>query len=87
VDLWAKLFLSIDLNEVSPEERVRNSKVPILLIHTSADNVIPFSHPQDLQRAVAENPLPEFRFHDDFAHGQLSPDCQTRVREFFRRHL
>ena len=53
VGLWAKLFLGIDLTDVSPAERVRNTTVPILLIHSSADAVTPFSHAQLLREALA----------------------------------
>jgi uncharacterized protein len=87
VRLWGKLFLGIDIDEVSPAEGVRNSTIPILVIHSTADHVIPFSHAQALQQALAENPRAEFWFHEDFVHGQLSPEYQTRVREFFRKNL
>ena len=50
VGLWAKLFLGIDLSDVSPAERVRNTSLPILLIHSSADAVIPFAHAHELQQ-------------------------------------
>jgi fermentation-respiration switch protein FrsA (DUF1100 family) len=57
------------------------------VIHSTADHVIPFSHAQALQQALAGNPQAEFWFHEDFVHGQLSPEYQTRVREFFRKNL
>jgi dipeptidyl aminopeptidase/acylaminoacyl peptidase len=87
VGLWAKLFLGIDLRDVSPAERVRHTTVPILLIHSSDDAVIPFSHAQSLREALAKNPRAEFWFHDGFAHGQLSSDYQSRLRTFFHKHL
>jgi dipeptidyl aminopeptidase/acylaminoacyl peptidase len=87
VGFWAKLFLSIDLRDASPADRVRNTTVPILLIHSSADAVIPFSHARLLQQALAKNPNAEFWFNEHFAHGQLVSDYRTRVREFFLKHL
>jgi uncharacterized protein len=87
VGLWAKLFLGIDLRDVSPAERVRNSSVPILLIHSSADAVIPFYHARSLQEALKNNPRAEFWFHEGFAHGQLASDYQSRVRNFFYKNL
>ena len=87
VGLWAKLFLGIDLRDVSPAERVRNTKVPILLIHSSADAVIPFSHARSLQAALQNNPRAEFWFHEGPAHGQLASDYQNRVRNFFHKNL
>jgi fermentation-respiration switch protein FrsA (DUF1100 family) len=87
VGLWAKLFLGIDLRDVSPAERVRHTRVPILVIHSSADAVIPFSHARSLQEALKNNPRAEFWFHEGFAHGQLAADYQSRVRNFFLKNL
>lgn len=87
VGVWAKLFLGIDVTEASPADRIRNTKIPILLIHSSADAVIPFSHARSLQQALAKNPNAEFWFHEQFAHGQLASDYKNRVRNFFLKHL
>jgi dipeptidyl aminopeptidase/acylaminoacyl peptidase len=87
VSVWAKLFLGIDVRDASPADRIRNTTIPILLIHSSADAVIPFSHARLLQQALAKNPNAEFWFHEQFAHGQLASDYRTRVRDFFLKHL
>lgn len=87
VGVWAKLFLGIDVRDASPADRIRNTQIPILLIHSSADAVIPFSHARLLQQALAKNPNAEFWFHEQFAHGQLASDYRTRVRDFFLKHL
>lgn len=87
VRLWAKLFLGIDLSDVSPAQKARASKIPILLIHSPADAVIPFSHGQALREALAKNPRAEIWFREGIAHGQLASDYETRVRNFFHRHM
>ncbi|MGH7825530.1 MAG: alpha/beta hydrolase [Candidatus Binatia bacterium] len=87
VGFWANLFLGIDLSDVSPAERIRHTRIPILLTHSSADAVIPFSHARSLQKALANNPRAEFSFNEDFAHGQLGSDYQSRVRNFFNKNL
>src|SRR5262244_3955388 len=87
VSVWAKLFLGIDVQEASPADRIRHTKIPILLIHSSADAVIPFSHARLLQQALAKNPNAEFWFHEQYAHGQLASDYRIRVRNFFLKHL
>jgi uncharacterized protein len=87
VGLWAKLFLGIDVRDASPADRIRNTTLPILLIHSSADAVIPFSHARLLQQALAKNPNAEFWFHEEFAHGQLASDYRIRIKEFFLKHL
>jgi dipeptidyl aminopeptidase/acylaminoacyl peptidase len=87
VGCWAKLFIGIDLAEVSPLISIRTSTIPILLIHSSADAVIPFSHARQLQEALANNASAEFWFNEGFAHGELGSDYQTRVKNFFNKHL
>ena len=87
VGFWANLFLGIDLRDVSPAERVRNATIPILLIHSSTDAVIPFSHAQSLREALANNSRAEFWFKEGFVHGQLGSDYQSRVRNFFHKNL
>ena len=87
IGLWAKLFLGIDLRDVSPAESIRSSAIPILITHSSADAVIPFSHAKSLQQALVNNPRAEFWFSEDFAHGQLHSDYQKRLETFFRTNL
>ena len=60
VGLWAKLFLGIDLRDVAPAERVRDTTIPILLIHSSADEVIPFPHGQSLRKHWQKIPALNF---------------------------
>jgi uncharacterized protein len=85
--LWAKLFLGIDLRDASPAERIRNSAIPILITHSSADAVIPFSQAKSLQQALVNNPRAEFWFSEESAHGQLHGDYQKRLETFFRTNL
>jgi dipeptidyl aminopeptidase/acylaminoacyl peptidase len=87
IRLWALLFLGIDLSEVSPAERVRETKIPILLIHSSSDDVIPFSQAEALRRALENNSNAEFWFRDGHMHGELGADYRHRIRDFFLKHL
>ena len=87
IGFWAKLFLGIDVRDVSPAEKIRNTTVPILITHSSTDAVVPFSQAKALQGALINNPRAEFWFNDDFAHGQMGSDYQSRVRNFFQKNL
>jgi dipeptidyl aminopeptidase/acylaminoacyl peptidase len=87
IRFWAKLFLGIDVIDVSPAENIRNTTLPILITHSSTDAVIPFSQAKILEQALANNPRAEFWFNEKFAHGQLAPDYQSRVRKFFQNNL
>ena len=87
IGFWAKVFVGIDVRDVSPAEKIRNSGIPILVTHSSADAVIPFSQAKALQEALLKNPRAEFWFSEKFGHGQLDADYQSRVRNFFLRNL
>ena len=87
IGFWANLFLGIDLREVSPAEKIRDTSVPILITHSSSDAVIPFSQAKTLQQALVNNPRAEFWFNEEFAHGQMGSDYQSRVRNFFQKNL
>jgi len=87
IGFWAKLFLGIDVRDVSPAEKIRNTTVPILITHSSTDAVIPFSQAKTLQGALINNPRAEFWFNDEFVHGQMGSDYQSRVRNFFQKNL
>lgn len=85
--LWAKLILGVDMNEVSPAKKIKNSRVPVLLIHSTTDHVIPFSHALILKEALADNPQAEFWFKPGLSHGELGEEHETRIRAFFQKHL
>jgi fermentation-respiration switch protein FrsA (DUF1100 family) len=87
VGIWARVFLGIDLKNISPVDAVQNTTIPVLLIHSSTDAVIPFAHARLLQKALESNPRAEFWFHSGLSHGQLGAEYQKRVADFFRRHL
>lgn len=87
VGLWAKIFLGIDMRTISPVQAVQNITLPVLLIHSLTDDVIPFSQALLLKEALKNNPRAEFWFHAGPAHGQLGTEYQKRVADFFRRHL
>ncbi len=87
IGLWTKIFLGIDIRDISPVKAVQNTTIPLLLIHSSTDAVIPFSHARSLQKALKDNPRAEFWFHAGPAHGELGKEYQKRLADFFQRHL
>jgi len=84
---WAKLILGIDIRKAAPVEAVKQLQIPILIIHSSNDEVIPFSHAELLQEALEDNPKAEFWFQENLFHGQLSQEYQQRIEDFFERNL
>ena len=85
--VFARIFLGISIDEVSPAEKVKGVKIPILLIHSSDDKVIPFSHALLLKEALKDNPNAEFWFQEEIRHGEFQKEYETRIREFFQKNL
>jgi dipeptidyl aminopeptidase/acylaminoacyl peptidase len=85
--LWARLFLGVDITRVSPAERAKDLTIPILLIHSKNDDVIPFSHALLIQESLKSNLRAEFWFEENLAHGQFGEEYEKRIEEFFEKNL
>ena len=85
--LWGKMIIGIDLKEVSPMEKAQQLNIPILIIHSTDDSVIPFSHAQLLQQSLKNNADAEFWFQQGLVHGQLGGSYEKRVLDFFKAAL
>lgn len=85
--LWGIVFLGYDIKQVSPQKAAENLKIPVLLIHSTRDNVIPFEHALLLEKALNHNPQAKMVFTGDGVHGQFVVDHEKMVREFFEKNL
>lgn len=83
----SKTVLHADLDNVSPVKYAGESDVPILLIHSKNDRVIPFSHAEMLLEAIKDNPGAEHSWGDELAHGQASVGFAQNMLDFFTKHL
>ena len=88
VDLWVKVFLRVDLGEISPLQQIREIDCPVLLIHGAADSQIPGEHSQRLfieARASGKNA--QFWLVPGSDHGQAHSDYpveyEQKVKGFF----
>lgn len=85
--LWGWLFLGYDAKKVSPMDAAAQLTIPVLLIHSQTDALIPFSQAKLIQAALRNNPHAEFLFFADEPHGGLPPDYQSKIKAFFARSL
>ena len=85
--LWTKIFLGIDLKKVSPAESAKMLTIPILVVHSKNDTVIPFKNALLIQGSLKNNPKAEFWFEENLFHGELGSDYEKRIEEFFDRNL
>lgn len=86
-DLWSRLFLKISLKDVSPLRSVKHSKVPMLIIHSKEDQVIPLEQGLMLQEALKENPKGVFYIREEGLHGMSDPEYEIQIRTFLQTYL
>lgn len=84
---WAKIFLGIDLKKVSPAESAKILTIPVLVIHSKNDEVIPFKNALFIQEDLKNNPEAEFWFEENLVHGQFGEAYQKKIGEFFLNNL
>lgn len=85
--MWGILLLRIDIINISPAKHAQNLRLPILIIHSRNDKIIPFSHALQIQNALRHNSKAQFWFENDLTHGQLNKNYQQKITKFFQRHL
>lgn len=85
--LWGFIFLGYDVKEVSPVDAAAKLQIPILLIHSRSEELVPFEHARLLQKALQKNPKAQFLFYDVAGHGQISPQTVDVISLFFEKNL
>jgi uncharacterized protein len=90
-NIWSNIFVGISPNEISPEKEAKNLKIPILVIHSKKDQVIPFENALRIQKSLQANKKAQFYFIDEGSHGIVSKNIQgqyqKKVLDFFRQNL
>jgi pimeloyl-ACP methyl ester carboxylesterase len=84
---WGLLFLGFDLNHVSPAESAKHLTIPILLIHSESDAVVPFRHGMELQKSIEQNKKARIIFDEKMSHGEFIQDHNRIIEDFFEKNL
>lgn len=84
---WGMVFLHVDVKNVSPINAAEKLQIPVLLIHSKRDNVIPFAHGVALQKALQNDPHLEVIFSEEKLHGEAIENNQRIIKDFFDRYL
>jgi len=87
VRLWGWLFLGHDLKTVNPADALTKLHIPVLLIHSTDDNVIPQRHALLLQEKTAGNPRFKIISKQQLRHGEVGADYDKLILDFFRNAL
>lgn len=90
-NLWAWIFVGVNPRDVAPEKAAENISIPVLLIHSQKDQVIPFESALRIQKSLKNNTSAQFFFFDEGSHGgvpeHLEKLYQTKVLDFLKHNL
>ncbi len=84
---WSILFLHYDPASISPAKAIGQLKIPVLLIHSEQDNVIPFRHALLLQASSKLNPNVEILFVKNKLHGEQFEHYENTIEKFWDKNL
>lgn len=85
--LWALIELGYDIRTISPATAAKDLLIPILIIHSKQDDVIPFKHALILQKALSHNDKATFLFIDKSMHGQMMSNHDQVILKFFEKNM
>ncbi|WP_172622825.1 alpha/beta hydrolase [Aquicella siphonis] len=85
--LWGWIFLGFDIKKISPALYAEKIHVPVLLIHSRDDDVIPFKHALLLQNALRDNPHAKLLINDSGGHGKHTQSNDQAIQDFFAAYL
>jgi uncharacterized protein len=85
--LWALLFLRIDIQSVQPVLGLQSLKIPVLLIYSKSDQVVPIEHGLIMQQAAQQHPNIKIIFVNHLRHGGLMEHYQDTINQFFAKNL
>jgi dipeptidyl aminopeptidase/acylaminoacyl peptidase len=85
--LWAWLFLRLDIRTVSPVLAAEKIQIPVLLIHSKKDRVIPFKNALLLQKALSRNPHAKVIFMEEGLHGEHFMNYDASIEAFYDNYL
>ncbi|HLB41360.1 MAG TPA: alpha/beta fold hydrolase [Gammaproteobacteria bacterium] len=84
---WTGIFFQFDIKKISPAIAVEKLTIPILLIYSKEDRMIPIEHGLLLQQALQHDPNLQVIMTDQGAHGEQIKNEEQIVRDFFKRYL
>lgn len=84
---WSHLLLGIDIHQLSPATSIQHLSIPVFLIYSRADTVVPYRHGQLIQQKMKPNPLSKVKLFNDAAHGRIPASINKEIMQFFDHTL
>lgn len=80
---WAYFILDIDIQKISPAESIQHLSIPIFLIYSKEDDVIPYRHGYFIQKNMPSNSDSKVKIFDDLGHGGMPASLNYDIARFF----
>lgn len=84
--LWSKVFIGVDIKTINPAKIAAATTMPLLVIFSKFDQVIPFKHGQIYANAAKQNNKLEVIIVDDKLHGEPIDDYQQVILNFLQKN-
>lgn len=86
LNFWAKIFLNLEINSVSPVDDAAQLSIPVLIINSKNDTVISAEHAELFQQKLNHKSNIQLLIFDQ-AHGVPFKDYQKIIEDFFGKNL
>ncbi|MCI0532837.1 alpha/beta fold hydrolase [bacterium] len=85
--LWARAAFGESLTTKSPVRAAEKINIPVLIMHSNADTVIPPSHGAAIKNALSKNPRAEYYEIEGLLHGDIPRRAEDALAAFFEKTL
>jgi len=80
--LWGRVFFGIKPSDVSPIKAAPFIEVPVFMVHSRGDKIIPIEQAFKLEEAFSKNPHFKSRFLDYDTHGAAGDRIYEEIKNF-----
>ena len=87
LNVWGWLFFGVHPDNVSPKDALRDLTVPVLLIHSTGDSVVPVSEARQLKAIADKKENARMRILPAGSHGSINRATRQEIHDFFDRVL
>lgn len=87
ISWWAYFVLGMDINEISPAKSIRHLSIPVFLVYSKTDNVIPYRHGDLIQQNMPANHYSHVKIFNNLAHGATPESLNKDIMLFFEKTL
>ncbi len=84
LNIWAFIILGTHPSNVSPASIIDDLDIPVMIIHSKDDNMIPFSEALIIKNSAAGNHMIEFWFREHAPHGNMNLEYVEKIKEFIK---